>query len=111
MGLADPAQSAMISLAQATVNLLIMGRPEPTPEFEACASAILLLQDEAGAMFLEAQQRLEADDKAICAANPRWRCHECDAGPFNYAESLVHRSDAGHDVEYAGSDSEADVEI
>jgi Family of unknown function (DUF5677) len=110
MGLADPAHSAMISLAQITVNLLIMGRPEPTPEFVAYASAILQLQDEAGATFLEAHQRLEADDKAIWAANPRWRCTKCEAGPFDYAESLVHRSETGHDVEFASNDSEVNSE-
>jgi len=66
-GLGDPGHGALISFVQLTTSLLLFGRggePQDTMDLVA-ASALLLLCDEAGDAFLEAHERLEAEEEAL----------------------------------------------
>jgi hypothetical protein len=62
-GLADPGQSALISLVQITTTVLISGRPGgPQDEMDVIAAeALLLLVDAAGVAFLEAHRLFDVD--------------------------------------------------
>jgi Family of unknown function (DUF5677) len=66
-GLGDPGHGALISFAQLTTSLLLFGRggePQDTMDL-VVASTLLLLCDDAGAVFLEAHERLEAEEEAL----------------------------------------------
>lgn len=61
LGLTIPAQSALISLTQATVALAISGRPEAIELMTTpILHALLKLTDDAGNAFVEAEQAIEA---------------------------------------------------
>lgn len=66
MGLADPAQSALGSLAQVTTAYLTQSTPSvPTPDDLISIKAIWVLFDEAREAFVDTQLAIEADEERL----------------------------------------------